>query len=124
MITIGLESARNILVDTFKELYIDNELKLTEDTIIEVLAGEIEVGQRITKEYYETYNDEVILVKSQTVINKELEILRFADDEIDKDLDNVTIEDDGKGYDLIFKRITKTSPIEGVSVVVFKVHGE
>ena len=123
MIWVTMSSTTTLLYDIFKEVYIDDEMVYKEKIIGETVAGEIKYGRRDIKEYYESEGKNKVLIKAEVETLKEPEVIRFADDRYDtlEEKYMVMIED-SQGYDLIFKRIKVTHPLDDVAISVFAVN--
>jgi len=123
MIWVSLNESLAVLVDTFIKIYVEDRLAYEEETICEMIAGEVEYGKRSIEEYYEKDEEgNNILVEVKILEDIEPKIVRLASDEKDGKIECID-DDNGRGYKLIFKRITVTHPLEDVSIDMFAVDG-
>lgn len=122
MIWLSREEAQAVLVDTFLKVIIDGKEVYQEETICEMIAGEVKFGKKKIEEYYESNGKgKNTLINVNINENVPPEIIRYASDEVDGELKEIELEE-GQGYQLIFKKITVTHPLEDVSISMFAVN--
>ena len=128
-------SIDEVLCERTRKVYIDDRLVIEEEVIIEMYAGEVDCRKLVSEEYYTTNTERggIVLISMNTIVSNEHEttkILRFADDSEDGKISISNLPDDGRGWLLLFDRISSCthykedgSCVNEISTEVYRVYG-